>query len=243
MNPPRIEESGVRGHYPRVHAPPARPRDQRGHDAPGRAERGRAGQDHPCPAPAIQACRTAHFIFPATPQAARLARRATRRVLASWQLAALREPAELIVSELVANAIRHARTGGNKVGLQLEADGTWMRIEVHDSDPRPPQPRTPAALDESGLGLTIIEATAGRWGVRKTGEGKAVWADLHTDLGHAHALPGDERPPTTRVGLIPVYAFRGGARHGAADPSSCRTLPACSGHLACRCCGPGVVSW
>jgi anti-sigma regulatory factor (Ser/Thr protein kinase) len=184
MKPIHTGIPDVRRHNSGVRVPPARPRDQRGHDVPGSAERciarQPAGKDHLGLVPAIRAGRTAHFTLPALPQAAGLARRATRQVLASWQLAYLREPADLIVSELVANAIQHARGSGSEVGLLLKTDGTRMRVEVHDHDPLPPQPRIPAPLDESGLGFKIIEATADRWGVRKIAQGKAVWADLRT---------------------------------------------------------------
>ena len=183
MTPTRNERPDFRGRYPHLHAPAVRPRSHKADESQGSAERGSAGQPagrhHPGPPPAIRACRTAHLTLPARPRAAGLARRATRQVLTTWQLASLSEPAGLIVSELVGNVIRHARAAGGEIGPQLETDGTRMRIEVHDSDPRLPRPRIPGTLDESGLGFTIIEATADRWGVRKTARGKAVWADLH----------------------------------------------------------------
>ena len=116
--------------------------------------------------------------LPATGQAAGLARRAMRDALVFWRLGHLEETAVLLVSELVGNAVRHARTDGVAVELRLETTGTWLRIEVLDADPRPPLPRTPADLDESGFGFVLIEALADKWGVRETAVGKAVWAEL-----------------------------------------------------------------
>jgi len=120
--------------------------------------------------------------LPAAGRAAGLARRATREALASWRVPQLEETAVVLVSELVANAVRHARATTSMV-LRLETAGTWLRIEVQDSDPRWPQPRTPAGLDESGFGFVLVDALASKWGVRETGAGKAVWAELGTWQG------------------------------------------------------------
>ncbi len=110
-------------------------------------------------------------------RAVRLARQATRDALATWRLAYLEETAVLLVSELVTNAVRHARDS-DAITLELQAAGTWLRIEVQDADPRWPQPRTPAGFDESGFGFVLVDALAGKWGVRETATGKAVWAEV-----------------------------------------------------------------
>jgi serine/threonine-protein kinase RsbW len=121
--------------------------------------------------------------LPATGRAAGLARQLTREALIAWQRADLEETAVLIVSELVTNAVRHASTGGSLVALRLEIDGTSVRIEVHDEDPRWPQPSTPDALDESGFGFVLVNALASKWGVSDTATGKAVWAELGRAVG------------------------------------------------------------
>ena len=115
------------------------------------------------------------IILPPADQAAGLARRATRDVLAAWQLAGLADSALLLVSELVTNSVRHACTS---LALRLEIAGTSLRIEVHDQEPRRPQPRTPDGLEESGFGLVLVAALASSWGVDDTATGKAVWAEL-----------------------------------------------------------------
>jgi serine/threonine-protein kinase RsbW len=106
-----------------------------------------------------------------------MARRRVRDALESWGLRHLEETATLLVSELVGNAVRHARTGGSR----LEAAGAWLRIEVSDGDPRPPRPRVPSGLDESGFGFVLVEALADKWGVGETATGKAVWIELTTE--------------------------------------------------------------
>jgi anti-sigma regulatory factor (Ser/Thr protein kinase) len=111
-------------------------------------------------------------------QAAGLARRATRDTLTAWGISHMEETATLLVSELVGNAVRHASGGKLALALRLETSGTRLRIEVLDSDPQPPQPRTPAQLDESGYGFVLVEALSSAWGVRQTATGKAVWAEL-----------------------------------------------------------------
>lgn len=130
------------------------------------------------PAEAGGSCRAWHIVIPAARQAPGLARRATGEVLTSWQIAHLAESAVLIVSELVTNSVKHST--GSLLRLQMQITGTWLRIEVHDADPRWPQPSTPTGLDESGFGLVLVDALADRWGVCDNATGKAVWAELET---------------------------------------------------------------
>jgi anti-sigma regulatory factor (Ser/Thr protein kinase) len=119
-------------------------------------------------------------ILPAAERSPGLARRVARDALTTWQLTDLTDTAVLLISELVTNAVLHARTGGSGLALHLEFHGTVLRIEVHDADLRVPEPRVPATLDQSGFGFVIVDALADRWGVRETTLGKAVWAELDT---------------------------------------------------------------
>jgi anti-sigma regulatory factor (Ser/Thr protein kinase) len=125
--------------------------------------------------------------LPATGRAAGLARQATRDTLVAWQLAYLEETAVLLVSELVTNVVRHARSDALGMALRLEPAGASLVIEVHDGDPHEPRPRMPGRFDESGFGFVLIEALAGKWGVRQTATGKAVWVEL--DAGQASNHP------------------------------------------------------
>ena len=107
-----------------------------------------------------------------------------KRTLAYWGLREVTDDAVLLVSELVANAVCHARhdldgqAGGPALVLSLTCAGSTLRIEVRDIDPRPPQPRVPDSLDESGFGFVIVDTMASSWGVYQAEPGKAVWAEL-----------------------------------------------------------------
>jgi len=120
--------------------------------------------------------------LPATGHSVRLARQATRTVLIAWQLVHVEESAVLLVSELVTNAVRHARDT-EVIAVDLLAEQTWLRIEILDTDRHWPQPRIPDRFEESGFGFVLVDALAGQWGVRETDSGKAVWAELDTRRG------------------------------------------------------------
>ena len=146
------------------------------------AERGRPHDAYACPGWVEDPRRSLQMTLPAADPSVRLARQATRAVLTAWRLAHVEETAVLLVSELVTNAVRHAR-GTDVVTVDLHAERTWLRIEVLDTDRHWPQPRVPDRFDESGFGFVLVDALAGRWGVRETETGKAVWAELDTRQG------------------------------------------------------------
>ena len=137
---------------------------------------------HMCTGGSEEIRRRLCMTLPAADQSVWLARQATRVVLTAWQLASVEENAVLIVSELATNAVRHAE-GTDLIALDLVAAPTWLRIEVHDTDRRWPQPRIPDDFDESGFGFVLVDALAGKWGVRDVEGGKAVWAELATSGG------------------------------------------------------------
>jgi anti-sigma regulatory factor (Ser/Thr protein kinase) len=119
-----------------------------------------------------------------------VARKVARDALTSWQLTHLTDTAVLLISELVTNAMVHARADGSGLALSLQIRGSRLRIEVHDGDLRGPRPRTPSVLDESGFGLVLVNALADNWGVRKTAAGKVVWAELDTAPITSNSTPG-----------------------------------------------------
>ncbi|HEV2372523.1 MAG TPA: ATP-binding protein [Streptosporangiaceae bacterium] len=119
-----------------------------------------------------------HTALPSDHRAAEGGRQVTRAALAAWRLDHLSDTAVLLVSELVTNAVRHARAGESPIALHLETRAGWLRIEVCDCDPRWPEPRVPEELDESGFGLVLVDSLAWKWGVCDTATGKAVWAEL-----------------------------------------------------------------
>jgi anti-sigma regulatory factor (Ser/Thr protein kinase) len=97
-------------------------------------------------------------------------------VLRGWQLDDLTADAELLISELTTNAIRHA---GTDYSVVLAWDGRTLRGEITDRDPSPPRPRFPRTADEiGGRGLLLVDEVADRWGVESHPGGKSIWFEL-----------------------------------------------------------------
>ncbi|MFF3014899.1 SpoIIE family protein phosphatase [Streptomyces sp. NPDC057939] len=102
------------------------------------------------------------------------ARGHARRTLKSWGVEDDTAAAtELIVSELVTNALRH---GSPPLRLRLIKDRT-LTCEVHDASTTSPHLRHARAVDEGGRGLFIVAQLAQRWGIRYTAAGKTVWTE------------------------------------------------------------------
>jgi anti-sigma regulatory factor (Ser/Thr protein kinase) len=112
--------------------------------------------------------------LPASPSSARAARTLARSTLSAWGLSDLVDTADLLISELVANAALHG-DGPIEVGLLR---GTTLVMEVADASPAPPLLRTSDPLAETGRGLRLINSLAQRWGTRRAGSGKIVWCEL-----------------------------------------------------------------
>lgn len=85
--------------------------------------------------------------------------------------------AELLTSEIVTNAMVHARLPSAVIGLVDLGDG--VRIEVHDTSADLPRldPSTDP-VEPGGYGLAIVDQMASRWGVDQRAEGKVVWFEL-----------------------------------------------------------------
>ena len=121
--------------------------------------------------------RNLQLVIPVSEHSVRLARRVARTVLAAWQLPDTQETAVLLLSELVMNAIQHARDTETIV-VELEAVQNCLRMEIASQDPRWPQSRTADESGEPGFGFLLLDALASKGGVRQTATGKAVWAEL-----------------------------------------------------------------
>ena len=107
-------------------------------------------------------------------------RRTVRLHLGLWELQGLSEAAELCVSELVANVIKHVGPG-TPTTLALRMSGTRLRIEVHDPDPRALPALAAVGSDaETGRGMALIDAITDRWGVDLSAGRKATWCELLT---------------------------------------------------------------
>jgi anti-sigma regulatory factor (Ser/Thr protein kinase) len=119
----------------------------------------------------------------AVPGSVPRARRHARQVLSEWDLGPLGDPAELVVSELVTNAIRASRAVGTRqpVRLWLAADRARVAIGVWDGSPDPPVPAQARDTDESGRGLFLVEAVSTAWDWYRQDGGKIVRALLDPD--------------------------------------------------------------
>jgi serine phosphatase RsbU (regulator of sigma subunit)/anti-sigma regulatory factor (Ser/Thr protein kinase) len=114
------------------------------------------------------------WTLPAELTSAKKARSLIRRPLRRWELADLVPVAELLVSELVTNAVRYAQ---GKIGLRLVLEGGLV-IEVLDDSAALPRLRHPDDSDERGRGLQVVSQLAQRWGARRAVSGKVVWCEL-----------------------------------------------------------------
>ena len=124
--------------------------------------------------------------LPPDAAAAGVARRVLRQRCSSLPNPLL-EDALLLVTELVANAIRH---GQGPVTLALIPRQDRLRVEVTDASAARPRPRTSGVEAESGRGLQIVDVLASRWGaVPRQPTGKSVWFEL--DLRTQPAEPVD----------------------------------------------------
>ena len=113
------------------------------------------------------------------PDLVRAARQFVRQVLSNWELHEFVDDAVLVASELVSNAVLHARTA---LRLTVSSEGLGaVRIEVFDENPRMPTPAATPLHATSGRGLLSVSALATAWGTEDRGEGKAVWARLGRD--------------------------------------------------------------
>lgn len=83
--------------------------------------------------------------------------------------------AELLVTELVTNAVLHART---TVEVTVEPRGPMVRVGVADSSPRPPRRRKHSVDSGTGRGLVLVERMSDSWGVEPRSGGKVVWFEL-----------------------------------------------------------------
>lgn len=125
-----------------------------------------------------------------THYAPRIARELASRACAQWQLPHVHTAAQILSSELVTNAVRHA---GTMIDLTISLRHGDLRVSVRDRFARPPQMQTPQPTDEGGRGLLIVDTVASAWGNVAVPEGKLVWATLslaHQARPTAVALAG-----------------------------------------------------
>lgn len=132
--------------------------------------------------------------LPREPRSVGRARELAREQLSAWDLDDLVDTTELLVSELVTNALRY---GEGEIRLRLLRDRTLV-CEVWDAGLVQPRRRRARDTDEGGRGLQLVGLLSAAWGSRRTPRGKTVWFEL--------ALPDGEPAPELSVDqLLSMY--------------------------------------
>ncbi|WFF00252.1 ATP-binding protein [Micromonospora sp. WMMD964] len=161
---------------------------------------GRALLEHPARRAPVSAYR-AHLRLPADARSPAAARRLVARQCHAWGMHAVADRVMVIASELVSNAVQHARTD---MDITVADVAGSLRISVRDRDGETPDsttPTLPRQVTEGGRGLPIIAALTTHWGFFPFGDGKTVWAAI--DGPHGSPVsgrvfpispPGPQRP-------------------------------------------------
>jgi anti-sigma regulatory factor (Ser/Thr protein kinase) len=121
--------------------------------------------------------------FPCELEATRAARRFVTDVLAARADAKLLMDAEIVVGELTANAVVHARSAFTVAVTQSPAS---IRISVRDAAPLPANSPEPLLITSLGHGLDVVAKIAARWAVQPLPDGKVIWAELRCEQTSHH---------------------------------------------------------
>ncbi|MEU1541112.1 ATP-binding protein [Actinacidiphila glaucinigra] len=130
-------------------------------------------------------CHVASWWFPGDPAVVSRARSLVTCQLALWVLEHLTESTELIVSELVTNAIVHGNVKCDRdrtIGLRLIRHAV-LTCEVSDTSHSRPLLHRPTATDEHGRGLFLVSRLSRAWGARHVPDGKLIWVDQRLTPG------------------------------------------------------------
>ncbi|MER5573355.1 SpoIIE family protein phosphatase [Streptomyces massasporeus] len=130
--------------------------------------------------------RVADWDVPPDPAAVSGMREAVSQRLEAWGLSEFAFAMELILSELITNAIRY---GAGPIHVRLIRDRTLI-CEVADSSSTSPHLRYAATTDEGGRGLFLVSQMAERWGTRYTPQGKVIWAEQALPEVMQQPVPG-----------------------------------------------------
>jgi hypothetical protein len=145
------------------------------------------------PAPRAQGGRSTRLALAGEPASVPAARRFVRQVLSDWNRPELEESGTLLVSELVTNAVLHART---PVEVEL-VDGPEVLLVVADSSPTLPVMRRHSRVSATGRGLWLLDQYSLRHGLLVTDEGKQLWSLLRPES----AAPGEGGEPALALWL------------------------------------------
>lgn len=122
---------------------------------------------------ALGAGQVAEWDVESDPAAVHRVRAAVCAQLVEWQLESLTDTTELVLSELITNAMRHAV---GPIAVRLLRD-RMLTCEVYDRSLTSPHLRHAATMDEGGRGLFLVAQITTRWGTRYTKDGKVIWAE------------------------------------------------------------------
>ncbi|MER7664815.1 MULTISPECIES: ATP-binding protein [unclassified Streptomyces] len=136
--------------------------------------------------------------FAVAEHSARHLRRILRSYLGGSGLLGVADAAELALTELIANVVRHVPGRRCRTCILLRADG--VRVEVSDDCPKLPEPAVPDELADGGRGLLLVEAVTDRWGVQPHagGQGKTVWFECLTSPDDRPGRLSRATPPGPR---------------------------------------------
>jgi len=155
-------------------------------------------------------------------EAVSLGRRFVTTTAEQWRLTDVAADASLVASEIVSNAIIHARP---PIELRLRRTEAGIRIEVRDGANSPISPAGPVVGEarSRGLGLQVVAKLSSRWGVDPVPDGKTVWAEIDSScrdvLGTAEAslgpapLPVPDDWPEVRLAGLPCRLLRSWEDH------------------------------
>lgn len=146
----------------------------------------------------VRGSTTSELTLPAEPSTVGRARRAVRHALESAGEAQLCDTSELVVSELVTNAVVHA---GTPVVLRITTGPSAIRVEVEDGSPHLPIRRRWSDTAGTGRGLRIVDQQVDRWDTVLTEGGKVVWFEIGKPMG---LLPSSFSLPGPAAGAEPV---------------------------------------
>ncbi|WP_435228316.1 ATP-binding protein [Streptomyces sp. Tue6028] len=146
------------------------------------------------PLDAPRACPTAwdaSWPLQRDPTSVRRARKLVLAQLEAWSLTEPADTAELLVSEVVTNALCHTR---GPLRLNLQVRGSRLRCEVEDTDPAGPVRRFVDVDDEGGRGIELLDLLTDAWGTSDTATGKTMWFELRTHAEASTSMPSEEGP-------------------------------------------------
>lgn len=120
-----------------------------------------------------------HMVLPCVPEAASPARHMVASAFGAWSGGRLADTGKLLVTELVANAVKH--TGCRRIAVAARRKPSSLWAGVGDSSGELPVLMAPAREAESGYGLGLVAAFSQRWGVTCEPHGKWVWFELRLE--------------------------------------------------------------